>query len=185
MCWSAGLVVIRQRYRLRMPPPDELLDRCVGPFYLKMMRINAAEHGLSLAPDISRVAPSVAPEDVIALLRDHWRPRVMGAWLSVRYEGAEVRRAVLHALETSLGSLDAPPLAVAAVVLGGPDAAPSLEKYFAADEANAWGASGFVAAAGAHIRECLGADLLLRRPEPRDIEDFHSLMRVAQRLRAL
>lgn len=162
-----------------MRSADELWTRYVRPFYLKMMGTNAADNGLALAPDISRVAMSVAPEEVITLLGDNWRPRVMGAWLSVRYEGAEVRRAVFDALVTSLGWLDAPPLAVAAVVLGRPAATPALGEYFAADEANDWGASRVIAAAGEHLRQSHGTDVSLPPPEAGEIEILSSLITVA------
>ena len=71
----------QQYVRMDTVGPDELTARYVQPFYLKMMRTNAVDCGLTLAFDIAAVGRTARPEDVITLLRGSWRGRVMGAWL--------------------------------------------------------------------------------------------------------
>jgi len=163
---------------------SDVLDRCVRPFYLNMMRTNALEYGESPVEAIRAAARDVTSEEVMSLLRGSWRPRVMGAWLAVLRPTREVKDSVLTSLTTSRGSLDAPPLAVAAVVLAGPDAIGSLEHYFAADQANAWGAAGLIAAAGEYLQEQHGTLHSLPPPTVEDRKAFDGLLAVAGKLAA-
>src|SRR4051812_42955914 len=98
-----------------------------------MMSRNAVEYGPRLVDEIASVGRSVTDEDVRALLRSDWRPRVMGAWFAPLHDNADVRSALLVSLESSGGYLTSPPLAVVAGVLCGPDALDSLRIYRAAD----------------------------------------------------
>ncbi|MEU4478454.1 DUF6000 family protein [Micromonospora sp. NPDC023966] len=107
---------------------EGLVAQYVVPFYLDMMGTNALRYGLPLLAAVAEANRAITATDVIALLRDGWRTRVMGAWYSVGVGGADVTAAVLHALATSRGSLDAPPLATAAVFLAGPDATEALQQ---------------------------------------------------------
>ncbi|WP_406076756.1 DUF6000 family protein [Micromonospora sp. NBC_00858] len=161
---------------------DELIERCVVPFYLDMMGTNALRYGRPLIAALAEVSRGATPADVMALLRDGWRPRVMGAWYSVGVGGPEVTAAVLHALATSQGSLDAPPLATAAVVLAGPEAIEALEQYFAADQAEGWGASGVIAAAADHVRRHHHVATPLPLPTDADEVTFAALLDIARRL---
>lgn len=90
---------------------DQRLDQLVAPFYLKMMRENARGYGPKLLPALVKVGRTTTPQDIVALLGDHWRTRVMGAWFAVMHDDEDVTNAVLAAVRSSLGSLDAPPLA--------------------------------------------------------------------------
>ncbi|WP_433268400.1 DUF6000 family protein [Micromonospora vinacea] len=163
---------------------DDVIDRCVVPFYLDMMRTNAIRHGQPLMTALAEASRGVTQAQVTALLRDGWRPRVMGAWYSVTVAGPEVTAAVLHALTTSQGALDAPPLATAAVVLAGPEAIEALERYFAADQAEGWGASGVIAAAADHLRRHHHVATSLPAPTKTDQETFAALLDIARRLQA-
>jgi hypothetical protein len=105
----------------------ELELRCVQPFYLKMMRLNALNHDDSVEA-VRDVARATTDEEVGCLLASSWRPRVMGAWLTAG-RAHRVEAALLTSLETSAGSLTAPPLATIALHGLGQRAAPSLITY--------------------------------------------------------
>ena len=97
--------------------PDE--DRLVAPFYLDMMGTNAIEYAdADLLRSVAAVGRDASVVDVVWLLRGAWRPRVMGAWFSLLHDSDAVTRAVLQSLETSVGSLTAPPLATYAACMG-------------------------------------------------------------------
>ena len=151
----------------------------VVPFYLKMMRLNALEHGADLAPAILEASVGVTPDDVIALLREPWRATVMGAWLSVIQTDLRVTDEVLAALARSHGSLDASPLTVAAVLLAAGQALPTLEVYLERDLSAEWGAARFVAAAIEH----LGGSAAGCSPNDSDLRHFTAMLAVGQRLR--
>jgi hypothetical protein len=95
----------------------------VLPFYLKLMRQNATLIGDEVWDELVVAGRTAIVDDVVWLLRvGAWRPVVMGAWLSLRFDHGQVGTAVLDALQESGGSLTAPPLAVAAVTVVGEDA---------------------------------------------------------------
>jgi hypothetical protein len=129
---------------------DEIVE-LITPFYLKMMGMNARIYGAHLLLDVAVAARTLDAADVIQLLRADWRPRVMGAWFALPHDEPEVTDAVLRSLETSLGNLTSPPLAVTAVVLAARDALSALAHYAASDAENHWGACGFAAAAAEHF----------------------------------
>ena len=107
------------------PSPRE--TTFVLPFYLSMMRTNATAVGERLWDDLVVVGRTATVDDVLWLLRvGAWRPVVMGAWLSLRFDRGQVGAAVSHALQESAGSLTAPPLAVAAVTILETDAVTPL-----------------------------------------------------------
>ncbi len=169
-----------------MPPVDPDADaraRFVQPFYLKMMRLNAIQYGPRLAADIVVAGRTASPADVISLLGSNWRERVMGAWFALLQADPSVTEAVLQALSTSHGSLDAPPLAAAAVILAGAHALPALETYYAADLANEWGAAGIAAAAIDHLRRIQHLESGVRPPDANAIQWFAQLIEVAEALR--
>ncbi|WP_214109832.1 hypothetical protein [Acrocarpospora catenulata] len=56
----------------------DLERRCVSPFYLKMMGLNALRHDV-LFDTLRKVARGTTDDEVAELLASHWRPRVMGA----------------------------------------------------------------------------------------------------------
>jgi hypothetical protein len=128
MCQTPGVEV---------PTQLELADRFVRPWYLKMMRLNACEYGQALAAEISRAGRQADDDILVRLLRSGWRERVMGAWMAVTRDSERVTKEVLTQLERSHGSLDAPPLATASVVLAGPMSMPALVRYHEADTAQA------------------------------------------------
>jgi hypothetical protein len=90
---------------------DQRRDQLVAPFYLKMMRENARGNGARLLPALVEAGRTTMPQDIVALLGDEWRTRVMGAWFAVMHDNEEVTHAVLEAVRSSLRSLDSPPLA--------------------------------------------------------------------------
>lgn len=165
-------------------PEAEARARFVQPFYLGMMRLNAVQHGARLAPDIAATGRTASAHDVVRLLRNRgWRERVMGAWFSLFQDEQTVIEALLEALSTSWGSLDAPPLAVAAVVLAGPGALPALEAYYAADLSHGWGAAGLAAAAVDHLRRVHHVDSTVPVPDAGAANTFSELVEVASTIR--
>jgi len=169
-----------------MPPVDPDADarsRFVQPFYLNMMRLNAIQHGARLAADVAVAGRSASPSEVVGLLRSGWRERVMGAWFALLHDDQSVIEAVLRALSTSQGSLDAPPLAAAAVILAGAHALSALETYYAADLSNEWGAAGIAAAAVDHLRRIHQVDSRIPPPGENAMQQFTQLMQVAEALR--
>ena len=163
---------------------DDLAARYVAPFYLDMMRVNAVAHGPALAAHIAQAGRGMTAADVIRLLALDWRKRVMGAWYAVMVGGPEVTAAVLRALRTSHGSLDALPLAAAAVTLAGPDALGALKEYFAADEAEGWGADGWIAAAAHHLVDHYAVTTALPCPASSYRDTFSALLDIARRLQS-
>lgn len=149
-----------------------------------MMRLNALQNGVRLAPNIAATGRTASALDVVRLLRNRgWRERVMGAWFSLFQDDQTVIEAVLEALSTSWGSLDAPPLAVAAVVLAGPGALPALETYYAADLSHGWGAAGVAAAAVDHLRRLHHVNSSVRAPGGDAADWFAKLVEVASTIR--
>jgi hypothetical protein len=148
-----------------------------------MMNRNAVEYGSDLVDEIAIVGRSITDEDVVALLRSDWRPRVMGAWFSPAHDVEAVRSAVLTSLETSGGYLTAPPLAAVAAVLCGNDALESLRIYRAADIAGAWGGASFIDATIEHLgsQPEPGSEESLARPEDR--EHLGELLGLVDRIR--
>jgi hypothetical protein len=157
--------------------PDELLTRCVAPFYLNMMNRNVLQHRVAYKKLVA-ASHSTTDLEVISLLGSHWRPRVMGAWLSAGRRSSGVCIAMLGSLVTSLGSLTAPPLATMAILLAGNTAIPALETYLRSDVSHNWGSAGFVAAA----IERAGGTLEDIRPDTRDRDALEKMLSVGRRL---
>jgi hypothetical protein len=114
----------------------DLDRRCVLPFYLKMMRLNALHDDVPFGT-LREVGRETTDNEVAGLLASGWRQRVMGAWLAsgrTQFLGS----ALLASLETSQGALTAPPLATVALHGLGAAAVPSLRTYL--------GCASFVAA---------------------------------------
>ncbi|WP_349699582.1 hypothetical protein [Actinopolymorpha sp. B17G11] len=146
------------------------------PFYLKLMGLNATWVGGEVWDDLVQVGRTAELDDVVWLLRvGAWRPVVMGAWFSLRFDLGQVGTDVLAALSASEGSLTAPPLAAAAVALTGLSAAPALR----GSRARTDGASYVVLDAAL---ESLGEEPR-REVTPRDLVAFAQLLAFARRLR--
>jgi hypothetical protein len=109
-----------------------------------MMGLNALSHDVPYGT-LHEVARETTDDEVAQLLGSHWRPRVMGAWLA---SGRALLpdAVLLKSLETSAGSLTAPPLATVALDRLGIKAAPSLNTYLRKDLEHQWGSASFVAA---------------------------------------
>lgn len=122
---------------------NDLERRCVLPFYLDMMGVSVP----SEVPfdTLREVARETTDDEVVQLLGSHWRLRVMGAWLASG-RASRVEAALLQSLETSLGTLTAPPLATVALYGLGAKAVPSLKVYLQRDIEHRWGSASFVAA---------------------------------------
>jgi len=154
-------------------------DRFVAPFYLAMMGTNAIEHAdADLLRRVVAVGRDASVRDVVWLLRGEWRPRVMGAWFSLLHDGEAVTRAVLQALETSRGSLTAPPLAVAAVLLADHEAESALAAYVAEDVLHGWGAAAFVSAAMDHLG--LRVPMELSHGHRSDFQQMHAIAKAVR-----
>lgn len=156
---------------------EELLATKVKPFYLTMMGCSARDADPARLAAVRAASADVTLEQVLRLLADSWRERVMGAWYALAFSPDDVGDALSRSLRTSAGSLTAPPLATAAAVLLGPSAAPAMRAYVADGPAD--GSPGFVAAALEHV----GAEPPVPvRPEDR--EALGRLLAVARVLRA-
>lgn len=145
------------------------------------MRLNVLTDGSELLDAVVATGRTVTTTEVLELLGNFWRERVMGAWFSLCCEDTtEVLPALLHALATSNGSLDSPPLVVAAVLLGGSDAMSTIDLYARRDVEAQWGACGFAAAAIGY----LGGATVACSASDRDRTDFASLLGFGRALRS-
>jgi hypothetical protein len=152
----------------------------VTPFYLQMMRFNSVQQSSDVLTGIKEVGQEASAADVVALLRDHWRERVMGAWFALLFDDEQVTESVLQALSSSFGNLDSPPLAIAATVLAGPRALPSLQAYALSDSEHRWGACGFMAIAIQH----LGGSSPPCDCGDSDRDNFATMLELAEQLRS-
>jgi len=99
----------------------------VAPFYLHVMGLNAIRVEQDTWGELVRVGRTADVDDVSWLLQtSHWRPVVIGAWLSLRLNSHDISKLVLESLLASMGSLTAPALATVAVVHAGHGAVPAL-----------------------------------------------------------
>lgn len=162
-----------------------MYSQYVVPFYLHMMRRNAAGEGVPEERLLS-AARTIAPDEVLALLRDpNWRPQVMGAWFSVRHAAPDVVDGVLQALRASRGSLTAPPLATAAAVLAGAASVDALRAYLRVDLAHHLGSDGFIAATLEHLGAPLDdAEHPGLQVSPADREALRRLLARAHQIRS-
>lgn len=150
------------------------------PFYLKMMGLNALRNADALWDDLIRAGRGVTEAEVKQLLApDHWRPVVMGSWFSLKFGRDQIGGNLLGALGLCGGTLTAPPLSVAAAIVIGEDAAPTLVDYIERDLERQYGAAKFVAA----LVEELGGDATVP-PDDRDRSGLVSMLDVAHRLRS-
>lgn len=158
---------------------DERLQELVTPFYLQMVRVNALEMDDELLAGVAANGRTASVDEVLGLLQDSWRPRVMGAWYALFHDDPQIPEAVADCLRSSSGTLTSPPLAVSAVVLLGSEALGALEFHAEQDSSHVWGGHGFLAAALEH----LGVTASTGRPEDRHRAEFDGLLAVARRLR--
>jgi Family of unknown function (DUF6000) len=77
----------------------DLERRCVLPFYVRMMGLNALSHVVPF-DTLRNVARETTDDEVARLLASEWRPRVMGAWLACG-RTRHLEAALLTSLETS------------------------------------------------------------------------------------
>jgi hypothetical protein len=113
------------------------------------------------------------------LLASEWRPRVTGAWLACGRAG-RLEAALLESLETSRGTLAAPPLAIVALHGLGARAVPALQACLRRDLERQLGAAAFTAA----VLERLGsgpAGVAVNDQERRAVD---GMLAVARRLGA-
>ncbi len=109
-----------------------------------MMGLNALSRDVPF-DTLREVARGTTDDEVAELLASDWRPRVMGAWLASG-RTQRLKAALLKSLETSQGTLTAPPLATVALHGLGAKAVPSLKTYLRLDLEHQWGSASFVAA---------------------------------------
>lgn len=158
----------------------DLERRYVEPFYLGMMGLNAANphsrHEVQYET-LRELGRQIADDDVARLLATSWRPRVMGAWLATG-RARRLETVLLRSLETSGGTLTAPPLAVVALHGLGATAIPALQSYLREDLQHDWGAAPFIAA----VLERLGAVPAEVAVEDQDRGYVDRMLGVARRL---
>ncbi|WP_133979542.1 hypothetical protein [Kribbella voronezhensis] len=143
------------------------------------MGTNALEAGPSVLAGLAALVDSMKADEVVHLLRSDWREQVMGAWLSLAHPFDDaVLAAVTRALETSGGSLTAPPLLAAVVTLEAPTATASIQAYYEADVAGGWGSAGLALAAAATL-----PNSPLLAPTAADEETFKALSVLANCLK--
>jgi hypothetical protein len=159
-----------------VPGLPDVEDRCVTPFYLEMMSLNALNGPVPVAA-LRAAGQSTTDEEVAELLAGPWRPRVMGAWLAAG-RMPRMKAAVFRSLETAAGSLTAPPLATVALYGAGPEAVPALRAYLRSDLEQQWGSASFVAAILERLNEA-PADVSVSDQDRRDAE---GMLAVAHRL---
>ena len=152
---------------------DELVAAKVQPFYLTMMGLNATSADPASLAAVRAAASGVTLEQVLRLLHDSWRERVMGAWYSLTFPHEQVGDGLAQSMRTSAGSLTAPALATAACVVLGAAAAPALRAYIA--DAPADGSPGFVSAALEHV----GGEPVVRSQE-QDRDALSGMLAVAR-----
>jgi hypothetical protein len=109
-----------------------------------MMGLNALSYDIPF-DTLREVAQGTTDDEIAKLLASEWRPRVMGAWL-VSGRAQRLEAPLLKSLETSAGSLTAPPLATVALHGLGVKAVPSLKTYLRRDLEHEWGSAPFIAA---------------------------------------
>jgi hypothetical protein len=143
----------------------ELEERCVVPFYLQMMGLNALGYPVPFTR-LRDVGRPTTNDEVIELLGGLWRPRVMGAWFAAGRTEPDVIEAVLASLATSAGSSTAPPLATVAILGSGTGAMESMRTYLEADLAHRRGSAGFIAAALEHVGAA-PEGIVIQGPRPR------------------
>jgi hypothetical protein len=159
-----------------VPGLTDLERRCVLPFYLRMMGLNALSHVVPF-DTLRDVARETTDDEVTRLLASEWRPRVMGAWLACG-RARRLDAALLESLETSWGTLTAPPLAIVALHGLGAKAVPALEAYLRRDVEHQLGSAAFTAA----VLERLGsvpADVAVNDQDRRAVD---GMLTVARRL---
>lgn len=150
-------------YPESVPGLSDLERRCVVPFYLKMMGLNATGRDVPL-DELLKVARETTDDEVAMLLGSHWRPRVMGAWLASG-RAQRLKPALLASLETSAGSLTAPPLAAVALHGLAETAVPSLTTYLRRDLGARMGLCPVRRRSARTTRRHAG-ECCLRRPRP-------------------
>jgi hypothetical protein len=156
------------------------LMKLVAPFYLSMMGSVVSEAQVDLIPQVASLGRRALSDDVVSLLRGHWRESCMGAWYSLFHDPTEVGNEVLASLHKSLGILNACALMVTAVELVGVPAVPAIEEYAARDRANQWGGEGFALAALKHLGQVSTGN----EPTADDCAKFAALLKFAQELRS-
>ena len=130
-------------------PRVEVMQNCVDPFYLSLMGFNAPR-SRALIPQVRAASQHLDETDVIELLEAPWRPRVMGAWLSLLFDTERLTAAVRESLLGCLGYLTSPAMAVAVVRKGGPGAMGTLVSYAESSEPQE---RPFIAAAAEHLAD--------------------------------
>lgn len=168
-----------------LPDPEDLREKYVIPFYLKMMGFNSSKAPAGLLEQVHARARELPPADVERLLLAPWRPRVMGTWYAIAAPNDDYRDVVHQSLRSSRGSLTAPALMVAVIHYAGPDSLATVADYERTDLANSWGSSGAARAAATVLSSALGIPSPLAASSPEELQLFQELMRVADRVRTL
>ncbi|MBD5784687.1 hypothetical protein IF650_00710 [Cellulosimicrobium terreum] len=155
-------------------------ERLVQPFYLSMMGLNALDSTGEHWESLVAAGRTATVDDVTRLFaQGDWRAVVMGTWFSLGCDRDDVGATILTALDACAGSLTAPPLAVVASRLVGPDALPQLNAYLERDLAQGYGSASFVAAAVQDLEGYPAVDV-----QDRDRDRLRGMLDVADRLAA-
>jgi hypothetical protein len=164
----------------KLIPP--LLDRYVRPYYRRVTSVVTQPGGEQLIAEIADLGREASLDDLETLLRGGWREAKMGAWLSVASPRPPTS-AILRALATSLGPLDADALIVAALITSNRSALPEIEGYDDRVSGREPAATGVPRAAAAYARAHWQVDSRLPAPSDQGVSRFDAFMSLAGRLR--
>jgi len=164
------------------PDPEDLHERYVRPFYLKMMRLNAVRAPEGMLSEIRNRSQELSPKDVKRLLLAPWRPRVMGTWYAIAAPHDEYEETICTSLRSSKGSLTAPALLAAVVLYAPAEGLEVIAEYARVDLAARWGAAADALAAASMLASERGVSNPLPAATAEDLETFGTLMAVARRL---
>lgn len=164
---------------------ENLSEKYVRPFYLKLMGFNAVAASDELLQEVHRRAGELRPAEVEGLLLSPWRQRVMGTWYAIAAPREGYRDVIHQSLRSSQGSLTAPALLVAVIQYSGSDGLAAIADYARADVASSWGSADAARAAAAILSGALGCANPLVASKPDELQRFRELIGVADRVRRL
>lgn len=165
-----------------------MLRTCVAPFHSAMSGIDAIDAGPEVVEGVRGCAGRIPAREIARLLGSPWKVRVMGAWYAAALPRPDLGQAVLHALESSAGEGDGPPLLTSLLAHVDMDAVPveetvvELESYHRRSLDGDWGDAGLTRAAAQAFSARTRTTHHLPPPEPGDAATFEALRAVGRRL---
>lgn len=169
--------------------PSAVLRTCVAPFHEAMARTKAIEADTEVIEGVRSCVGRVPAREIARLLASPWKVRVMGAWYAAALPRPDLGQAVLHAIESSEGEGDGPPLLTALLDHVDMDAVPVeetadvLDDYYHRDLDGGWGAAGLTLAAAEVFARRTNTPNQLPAPEQADVDTLAAMRAVSRRLR--